>query len=72
MNKDEKLLVDELNNDIQFFVRQYSLFVEVRGVMIKELKELREENKLLKAHARLNGHCYFSQSGPMLPFKWRG
>ena len=72
MTKDEKLLVDELKKDIQFFVRQYSLFVEVREVMMKELKELREENKMLNAHIKANGQCYFLQSGQILPFKWRG
>ncbi len=71
MTKEEQALVDEIKGDIQFFVRQYQMLVDTREIMAKELKELREENRLLKAAAG-NGKCYFLKSGPMLPFKWRG
>ena len=71
MTKKEKQLCTELREEISALIRQYTLFIDTRELLLKELRELRTENRLLKASQQLNGHCYFQRES-ILPFKWRG
>lgn len=72
MTKEERALVAEIKAEIDSLIRQYAIMVDTRAAIIEDLKRALAENKHLKAIAGINGHCYFYQGGPILPFKWRG
>ena len=66
MTKDERALVDEIKAEIDALARQYVLLLKTREALVKEVRQLRAENDLLK---KTNGRCYWSG---LLPFQWRG
>jgi hypothetical protein len=72
MTKKEKAIYNELKAEIDALIRQYTMLLETREIVLKEARELRRENVLLRAAQKLNGQCYFYSSGAILPFKWRG
>ncbi len=72
MTKEEEFLVNEIREELEAMVRRYTMHIQIRDRLLEELKQLREENKLLKLHTTANGQCYFLQSGQILPFKHRG
>lgn len=72
MTKEEEFLVNEIREELDAMVRRYTMHIQIRDRLLDELKQLREENKLLRAHTTANGQCYFLQSGQILPYKHRG
>lgn len=71
MTQEERTLVGEIKAEIDSLLRQYSLMVDTRAEIVKELKEVRAENEMLKAQIKLNENGRLAIAG-LLPFKWTG
>ncbi len=68
MTKKELQLYTELKQQLDSLLRQYTLFLETREVMVAELRSLRDENDKLRKANKLNNLCWYYSSGPRLPF----
>ena len=54
MTNDEQILVNEIRAELEAMIRRYSMHIAIRDRMLGDIKQLKQENELLRAHIKLN------------------
>jgi hypothetical protein len=54
MTDREREMIDEIRAELDGMIRRYSLHLEIQNRIFADLKQLKQENELLRAHIKLN------------------
>jgi hypothetical protein len=54
MTNEEQILINEIRTELDGMIRRYSMHLEIHDRILKDLKQLKQENELLRAHIKLN------------------